>query len=120
MVVFVDAYLNFCVANPEVPALWMRRWLAEGEDVAELESTYAGPLVREVSTVVRGVLDRAGLAAELDVDMLVFTIVWTCHSFVRAGVIDHSGRRLAPGDLAMVDRFRRHLHDVVDRLVDRP
>jgi AcrR family transcriptional regulator len=117
---FVDAYLDFCVANPHVPALWMRRWLAEGEDVAELESDYAGPLVREVSTVVRTVLDRAGLAADLDVDMLVFTIVWTSHSFVRAGVIDHSGRRLSAHDLAMLTRFRRHLHDVVDRLVDRP
>ncbi|MGB7819157.1 MAG: TetR/AcrR family transcriptional regulator [Ornithinibacter sp.] len=117
---FVDAYLSFCIANPHVPALWMRRWLAEGTDVAQLEEDYAGPLVREVSTVVRGLLDRAGLAAALDVDMLVFTIVWTCHSFVRAGIIDHSGRRLEPHELAMLDRFRRHLHDVVDRLVDRP
>jgi len=117
---FVDAYLGFCIANPHVPALWMRRWLAEGTDVAQLEEDYAGPLVREVSTVVRGLLDRAGLAAALDVDMLVFTIVWTCHSFVRAGIIDHSGRRLEPHELAMLDRFRRHLHDVVDRLVDRP
>jgi len=117
---FVDAYLNFCVAHPAVPALWIRRWLAEGDNLASLETEYAGPLVREVSTVVRTVLDDAGLAAELDVDMLVFTIVWTCHSFMRAGVIDHTGRRLAPEDLVMLDRFRRHLHDLVDRLVDRP
>jgi AcrR family transcriptional regulator len=117
---FVDAYLDFCVANPHVPALWMRRWLSEGADVAEIETDYAGPLVREVSSVVRAVLDRAGMAAGLDVDMLVFTIVWTSHSFVRAGIIDHSGRRLAPDESAMLRRFRAHLHDVVDRLVDRP
>ncbi len=117
---FLDAYLNFCVSHPHVPALWMRRWLAEGDNIASLETEYAGPLVQQVSTVVRSVLDRAGLAADLDVDMLVFTIVWTCHSFMRAGVIDHSGRRLAPEDLVMLDRFRRHLHDLVDRLVDRP
>lgn len=116
---FVDAYLDFCVANPHVPALWMRRWLREGEDVAQIETDYAGPLVREVSSVVRGVLDRAGLAADLDVDMLVFTIVWTSHSFVRAGIIDHSGQRLSPHESAMLERFRHHLHDVVDRLVDR-
>lgn len=117
---FVDAYLSFCVANPHVPALWMRRWLSEGTDVAQIEEEYAGPLVSEVSTVVRELLDRAALAKALDVDMLVFTIVWTCHSFVRAGVIDHSGRRLEPHELAMLDRFRRHLHDLVERLVDRP
>ncbi len=116
---FVDAYLDFCVTNPHVPALWMRRWLSEGDDVAEIETDYAGPLVREVSSVAREVLDRAGMAADLDVDMLVFTIVWTSHSFVRAGVIDHSGRRLSPHDQAMLSRFRRHLRDLVDRLVDR-
>ncbi len=116
---FVDAYLDFCVANPHVPALWMRRWLSDGADVAEIETDYAGPLVREVSSAVRLVLDRAGMAADLDVDMLVFTIVWTSHSFVRAGIIDHSGRRLSPHESAMLSRFRHHLHDVVDRLVDR-
>ena len=117
---FVDAYLDFCVANPYVPALWMRRWLSEGPDVAEIETDHAGPLVREVSSVVRGLLDRAGMATGLDVDMLVFTIVWTSHSFVRAGIIDHSGRRRSPHESAMLERFRHHLHDVVDRLVDRP
>jgi AcrR family transcriptional regulator len=117
---FVDAYVEFCVDHPEVPALWMRRWLEEGTDVAELESTYAGPLVRDVSGVVRRVLDRAGLAAGLDVDLLVLSVVWTSHSFVRAGVIDHQGRRRAPQDPELQARWRRHLHDVVDRLVDRP
>src|SRR5690606_4613047 len=33
---FVDAYLDFCLRHPEVPALWMRRWLDEGEDVSAI------------------------------------------------------------------------------------
>ncbi|MET9349829.1 TetR/AcrR family transcriptional regulator [Streptomyces termitum] len=117
---FVDAYLSFCLAHPEVPALWMRRWLAEGTELAEIETDFAGPLVAEVAASVRAVLDRAGLGAGADVEMLVFTIVWTAHSFAQAGVIDAAGRRLGPRDLPALDRFRRHLHAVVTGVLDRP
>ncbi|MEU8619629.1 TetR/AcrR family transcriptional regulator [Streptomyces sp. NPDC048623] len=115
---FVDAYLSFCLSHPEVPALWMRRWLSEGADLEEIETEFAGPLVAEVAAAVRAVLDRAGLGAGVDVEMLVFTIVWTTHSFAKAGVIDPAGRRLGPRDLAMTDRFRRHLHAVVTGVLD--
>ncbi|NYV78346.1 TetR/AcrR family transcriptional regulator, partial [Streptomyces sp. UH6] len=116
---FVDAYLTFCMNRPEVPALWMRRWLSEGADLAEIESEFAGPLITEVAASVRAVLDRVGLGSGVDVEMLVFTIVWTAHSFGQAGIIDPTGRRLGPRDLAVLDRFRRHLHDMVTSMLDR-
>src|SRR3954452_2078210 len=25
----IDVYLDFCVAHPEVPALWMHRWMSD-------------------------------------------------------------------------------------------
>ncbi|MFF8694589.1 hypothetical protein ACF08W_20540 [Streptomyces sp. NPDC015144] len=116
---FVDTYLSFCLGNPEVPALWMRRWLSEGAELAEIEAEFAGPLVAEVAAGVRTVLDRAGIGAGVDVEMLVFTIVWTVHSFGQAGVIAPAGRRPGPRDLASLDRFRRHLHTVVAGVLDR-
>ncbi|MFF8410815.1 TetR/AcrR family transcriptional regulator [Streptomyces omiyaensis] len=119
LLAFVDAYLAFCLDHPEVPALWMRRWLDEGAELAEIETEFAGPLVAEVAAAVRAVLDRAGLGAGADVELLVFTIVWTAHSFGQAGVIDASGRRLGPRDLPTLDRFRRHLHAVVTGVLDR-
>ena len=114
---FVDAYLDFCLQHPEVPALWMRRWLDEGEDLAAIESEFAGPLVARVSTEVRALLDRGGIDREVDIEMLVYSIVWATHSFSRAGFIDSSGVRRDPGSLAMMDRFRRHLHRMVDGAV---
>ncbi|WP_406088879.1 TetR/AcrR family transcriptional regulator [Streptomyces sp. NBC_01013] len=116
---FVDSYLTFCLAHPEIPALWMRRWLAEGTELAEIETEFAGPLVAEVAAAVRTVTDRAGLGAGADIELLVFTIVWTAHSFGQAGVIDATGRRLGPHDLPTLDRFRRHLHAVVTGVLDR-
>jgi hypothetical protein len=35
-------------------------------------------------------------------------------------VLDDAGRRLGPADLVTLERFRRHLHDIVDRLVTSP
>lgn len=117
---FVDAYLAFCLEHREVPALWMRRWLSEGKDLIEFESDLAGPLIAEVAGAVRTALARAGIGAEVDVEMLVFTIVWTAHSFAQAGIIDAAGNRVATDDAATLDRFRDHLHTVLDRMIPTP
>ncbi|MEO8907237.1 MAG: TetR/AcrR family transcriptional regulator [Microbacteriaceae bacterium] len=114
---FVDAYLDFCVVHPHIPALWMRRWLSEGADAAELEAEYAQPLAAAASDAVQGVLTRSGLAMHVDVQLLVWTIVWTCHSFCQSGVIDADGGRHGANDSVMLARFRAHLHVLVDRLV---
>ncbi|MEU6742616.1 TetR/AcrR family transcriptional regulator [Streptosporangium sandarakinum] len=116
---FVDAYLSFCLSRPEVGALWIRRWLSEGADMAEIETEFAGPLIAEVAAAVRAVIDRAGIGAGADVEMLTFTIVWTAHSFGQAGIIDPAGRRVGPRDVAVLDRFRRNLHAVVTGVLDR-
>ena len=114
---FVDAYLSFCLRHPEVPALWMRRWLSEGEDIQAIEDEFAGPLVARVSTRVRAVLDRAGLTHEIDLEMLVYSIVWTTHSFSRAGFVDATGERRLASSAEMRDRFRRHLHHLVGQIL---
>src|ERR1041384_5692348 len=36
----MDDYLDFCVDNPEIPALWMHRWLSDASDITELEREY--------------------------------------------------------------------------------
>ena len=117
---FVDAYLRFCLDHPEVPALWMRRWLAEGEDLAAIEREFAGPLVAAVATRVRDTLARAGLPQDVDLEMLVYSIVWTTHSFSRAGFVDATGERQDATSAAMADRFRNHLHRLVDGAIGVP
>lgn len=142
---FVDAYLDFCLSHPEVPALWMRRWLDDGEgldegadpagredlagedasrgergsDVDEIVKDFAGPLVARVAEGVGGALDRAGIGARVDLEMLAYSIVWSTHSFSRAGFVDSSGARRVASSPAMTDRFRAHLHQLVDGVVLR-
>ena len=95
-----DGYLDFCVANPDVTALWMRRWMEDAEQFPGLEEEYSRPLIEQVRDVVSEALptvtkDRAELA--------IWTVLWTTQGFCRSMIRDQ------------VPRFRAYLHDLVLR-----
>ncbi|KDN85890.1 TetR/AcrR family transcriptional regulator [Kitasatospora cheerisanensis] len=97
---FADRYLDFCLDQPQVPALWMRRWMADAAEFADLEERYARPLLDAVRDGLRAALprltpDRAELA--------VWTVLWTTHGFCRSMI------------RAQVPRFRAHLRALVVR-----
>ncbi|GGU97169.1 TetR family transcriptional regulator [Actinomadura cremea] len=104
----VDRYVDFCAANPAVPALWMHRWLSDAADVAHLESLYVRPLMDLVVDAV-----RATVGDDVDVEYAVWTVIWATHGFARGGVLDADGRRRGMDDPRELDRFRAHLHRLV-------
>ncbi|GAA4991372.1 TetR/AcrR family transcriptional regulator [Kitasatospora paranensis] len=116
----LDRYLDFCIAQPHVPSLWMRRWLADAAEVSELEATYARPLIESVREAVAAALSpaepsgRDGYPA-VDLELTVWTALWMTHGFCRSGILDPDAVRRGPDDPAATDRFRRHLHSVVLR-----
>ncbi|KIQ61889.1 hypothetical protein TR51_21870 [Kitasatospora griseola] len=97
---FADRYLDFCLEQPHVPALWMRRWMADAAEFADLEERYARPLLDAVRIELAAAIpqltaDRAELA--------VWTVLWTTHGFCRSMI------------RAQVPRFRTHLRALVQR-----
>ncbi|MEU8247712.1 TetR/AcrR family transcriptional regulator [Nonomuraea sp. NPDC048916] len=116
----VDDYIDFCVENPEVPALWMHRWLSDARDVTELERQYVQPLHSAVTralrpAVVDGVIDRA-----VDLEYAVWTVIWCVHGFAKGGVLDEEGDRRAGDDRLELRRFRAHTHQMVHRMLLLP
>lgn len=109
---FVDRYLDFCASRPEIPALWMHRWLSDSEDVAGLEQKYVRPVIDEVVALFAGAV-RPGA----DLEYAVWTVIWCVHGFGRGGVLDRSGRRLRADDERSLARFRAHLHRLVDGML---
>ncbi|MEU3794298.1 helix-turn-helix domain-containing protein [Streptomyces fructofermentans] len=101
----VDEYLDFCLAQPHIPALWMRRWLADAAEFADLEASYARPLIESVRDTVDEALAALPAAAATpdDVEMTVWTVLWTTHGFCRSGIRTE------------VPRFRAHLRGLVLR-----
>jgi AcrR family transcriptional regulator len=99
----VDRYLDFCLDQPHIPALWMRRWLSDAAEFADLEAAYARPLIEAVTDTVREVVPAGPSAAPADVEMTVWTVLWSTHGFCRSGI------------RADVPRFRAHLRTLVLR-----
>ena len=109
----VGTYLDFCLANAHVPALWIRRWLSDAAEVIGPEAEYAKPLIDAVREAVEGALPD--VAARADVEMTVWTVLWMTHGFCCSGVLDKDGVRRGPGDAQAVDRFRAHLQGLALR-----
>ncbi|MCF6471086.1 TetR/AcrR family transcriptional regulator [Nonomuraea sp. MG754425] len=115
-----DDYLDFCVDHPEVPALWMHRWLSDASDVTELERQYVQPLLAAVTAALRPAAEAGLIADETDLEYTVWTAVWAVHGFAKGGVLDAEGRRRAGGDRAALRRFRAHLHQTLHRTLGLP
>jgi hypothetical protein len=106
----IDSYLDFCMAHPEVQALWMHRRLADAADVTHLEELY----VRPTHDLLHRVLGDL-VAEDVNVEYAVWTIVWSVHGFVNGDLrTDAEDGTADPGDVAA---FRAYLHLVAHRLL---
>ncbi|MFC6885531.1 MULTISPECIES: TetR/AcrR family transcriptional regulator [Actinomadura] len=111
----LDRYLDFCVERPEIPSLWMHRWLSDAADVAHLENLYVKPLMEMVAGAV-----REAVGPGVDVEYAVWTAVWCTHGFCRGGVIDADGRRRGRDDPKEIARFRAYLHRMTGAALGLP
>ncbi|GAA3579928.1 hypothetical protein GCM10022419_071760 [Nonomuraea rosea] len=113
---FIDGYLDVCLEYPEIPSLWMHRWLSDASDISNLESMSAQPLtwyaVDSMATVA--------LPVDADPLFMTYTMVWCIHGFSLSGVLDKTGERRRLDDEDATDRFRAHLHQLLGRALDLP
>ncbi|MEU7895620.1 TetR/AcrR family transcriptional regulator [Nonomuraea sp. NPDC049152] len=113
---FIDAYIDFSADHPEVPALWMHRWLSDARDVSNLEAEYVQPLAEfAIENII-----PATKAEDADVHYTINTLVWCVHGFVLSGVFDAAGRRRGPDDPRALRRFRAHMHQMIHRTLGLP
>jgi AcrR family transcriptional regulator len=99
-IAFADRYLDFCLDQPHIPALWMRRWLADAAEFADLEERYTRPLLESVRDALVAALPRLGAD---EAELAVWTVLWTTHGFCRSMIREQ------------VPRFRAHLRTLVLR-----
>ncbi|GAA3068318.1 TetR/AcrR family transcriptional regulator [Streptosporangium carneum] len=111
----VDDYIDFCARNPEVPALWVHRWLSDASDVTELEPQYVQPLVQFVADALVPIT-----AGSPDMRFVIWTVIWSTHAFSRGGVLDENGERRGPEDPETLRRFRAHMHKMVHCTLELP
>ncbi|REE94762.1 TetR/AcrR family transcriptional regulator [Thermomonospora umbrina] len=107
LVRLVDGFLDFSLAHPEMPSLWMHRWLSDAQDLTDFDERFGAPWMREVAA-------RVGRAVppHVDADLTLWTAIWTINCFVQGGLLDAEGRRPSSDPRAQ-QRFREHLHLVL-------
>lgn len=112
----VDRYLDFFLANPRMPALWIHRWLGDAADIPGLEETYLSPLINLISGAL-GSAARAGLIDDqVDLELLVRTLIWNVSGFLHGEAVADTTRSLS-ADPRMQQRFLSHLHQLIDRML---
>ncbi|MEV4578384.1 TetR/AcrR family transcriptional regulator [Nonomuraea jabiensis] len=107
---FVDGYIDLCADHPEVPALWMHRWLSDASDI-DLEPLNAQPLAKRAIDSI----DAIAKPADADAQFIAYTMIWCIHGFTLSGVLDGTGQRRSADDPRTLRRFRAHMHQLLDR-----
>ncbi|MEV4671414.1 MULTISPECIES: TetR/AcrR family transcriptional regulator [Actinomadura] len=114
MVRLIDRYLDYCLDHPELPSIWMHRWMSDATDFPDLEPRYGTPPIILMSELMGEALDD-----EVDPDLFTWQIVWAVHSFTRGGIVGADGVRRRADDLGVRKRFRRSLHQMARRAAAR-
>ncbi|GAA4562934.1 TetR/AcrR family transcriptional regulator [Planotetraspora kaengkrachanensis] len=111
-----DRYLDFYVEHPDIVALWMHRWLLDAADVAELENQYVEPLTGMIGKSVGNLLPDT----DVDIEYTLWTVIWSVHGFVKAGVLEADGELRGPSNPRSLRRFRRTMHQMLHRHLGLP
>lgn len=100
----INRSLDFSLEHPEVPTLWIHRWLGDAADVLGLEARYLVPLLAEVNDIL-----RKFVPTNVDTTMAMGTIIWCVRGFVLGGPPDMWDHPERPRKPAVIQKFRAHL-----------
>jgi AcrR family transcriptional regulator len=106
-----DHHLDFCMTHPEVPELWIHRWLGDATDFTGMEARHLQPVLDRLTDELQDLV-----APDVDLDGALWTLIWCIRGFALGSTLTPSGQLAGPRDADACRRFRRHLHLLVDRM----
>ncbi|GAA3470520.1 hypothetical protein GCM10018965_050730 [Nonomuraea roseola] len=115
-----DDYLDFCLSNPQIPALWAHRSLFDAQDITDLERRYVWPLHAQIHKSIQPALQAGHIDDAPGFRYVLWTMIWCVEGFCCGDVLDDEGNRLGPDDQQARMDFRRYLHLLLDRLLTPP
>lgn len=115
----VDALVTMTVEQPEVPRLWVRRWLDKRRANDDLEAEVSLPLFQMVRQLLERAQRAGTLRAEgLDLALFLKSFTWMLYGYDMSGPLDWNAARADPNDPAQIDSFKRFLHDYLCRMLN--
>ncbi|MEV4005311.1 TetR/AcrR family transcriptional regulator [Actinomadura sp. NPDC049753] len=110
----INLYVDHCLEHPEMARLWIHRWLSDASDIAGLEERTSALNMRQALEVI-----GPAVRPDVDAEALMLTLVWVVNGYLQSGFPDAAGRATPPDASGALDRFRRHLNELI-RLVTAP
>ena len=119
LVRLIDGLIDMTLENPEVPRLWVRRWLEREFHFDEIEVEFSLPLYE----MIRDLLERARQAGTIrasgpDLRLLLISFTWMLYGYFTGGPIAWNIAQADPFDPEQIADFRTYLHDYVCRMLD--
>lgn len=115
----IDALIELTLESPEVPKLWVRRWLEREFRFDDIEAEFSLPLYE----MVRDLLERARQAGTIrspgpDVRLFLISFTWMLYGYFTGGPIPRNAARSDPLDPEQIAAFKAFLHDYVCRMLE--
>ena len=115
----VDGLIDMTLAHPEVPRLWVRRWLEREFRFDEIETEFSLPLYE----MVRDLLDRARAAGTIradgpDLRLFLISFTWILYGYFTGGPIPWNVAHTDPYEPEQIVAFKVFLHDYICRMLD--
>jgi AcrR family transcriptional regulator len=117
----VDELIDMTLAHPEVPRLWVRRWLEREFRFDDIEVEYSLPLYE----MVRDLLERARAAGTIRADgpdarLFLISFTWMLYGYFTGGPISWNVAHADPFEPEQISAFKAFLHDYIRRMLQLP
>jgi AcrR family transcriptional regulator len=114
----IDALIDMTLDSPEVPRLWVRRWLEREFRFDDIEADYSLPLYE----MIRNLLRRARQAGTIredgpDTRLLLISFTWMLYGYFTGGPISWNAAAVDPYEPQQIAAFRAFMHDYVCRML---
>ncbi|MBN1660281.1 MAG: TetR/AcrR family transcriptional regulator [Anaerolineae bacterium] len=117
----IDALVDLTLQAPEVPRLWVRRWLEREFQFDDIEVDFSLPLYE----IVPDLIERARAAGTIDpggpdARLFLISFTWMLYGYFTGGPIPWNQAHADPLAPDQIAAFRTFLHDYCARMLDLP
>lgn len=117
----VDALVDLTLEQPEIPRLWLRRWLERDESPVAVETEVSLPLYDMALDLLKRAQSAGTIAAaDADLRLILTGFVWMLYGYFAGSPLDAAGVRIDPTTSERVAAFKRFLHAYTARMLGLP
>lgn len=114
----IDRLLEFARRNPARQRLYIRRWLEPADELRNREAELTLRLYRKLATILERGQQLGVVRRDLDIGYFLRSFDWLIVCYFASGAFSWTRLRSNPCGAAHLERFRKHLRDYTERMLE--